>query len=94
MDPSTLKFSEFNPALFWDTDMKSINPELHANYIVERVVTRGNMADWKRIKEMYGLGKIKNICTQIRSLDKNTLSFLCAYFDTSKEEFRCYKSSQ
>ena len=83
--------SEFNPALFWDTDIKSIHPEDHAHYIVERVVTKGNMEDWRRIHTMYGPEKIKDISIQIRSLDNKTLSFLSTYFGIKKDQFRCYK---
>jgi uncharacterized protein DUF6922 len=86
--------SEFNPVLFWDTKMKNINPEDHAAYIIERVVTRGNMKDWERLKAMYGLERIKNISTRLRSLDKKTLSFLSTYFNVRKEQFRCYSQKQ
>ena len=82
---------EFNPALFWDTDMNNINAEDHVHYIIERVVTRGNMEDWRRIHTMYGHEKIKNISVQIRSLDNKTLSFLSTYFNIKKDQFRCYK---
>jgi hypothetical protein len=74
--------SEFNPALFWDTDMKNIHPEDHSHYIIERVVTRGNMDDWRRIKAMYSLEKLQEASIQSRVLDKKTLNFLSLHFNT------------
>ncbi|MCW5203719.1 hypothetical protein VU12_12375 [Desulfobulbus sp. US4] len=40
------KLHLFRPALFWDTDIATLNPETHARYIIGRVVTRGDMSDW------------------------------------------------
>ena len=82
---------EFNPHLFWDTKISSINIDDHARYIIERVVTRGTLSDWQTLKKAYGLEKIKNTSIQIRSLDAKTLAFLSNYFDIGKEEFRCFK---
>jgi hypothetical protein len=80
--------------LFWDTDIESIDPEKHAQFIIGRAVMKGTMADWKEIKRFYGLARIKNEMLSIRYLDKITLSFLSTYFNTPKEEFRCYTMSQ
>ena len=82
---------EFNPHIFWDTKISSINIDDHARYIIERVVTRGALSDWQTLKKAYGLEKIKNTSIRIRTLDAKTLGFLSNYFDIAKEEFRCYK---
>ena len=31
----------FRPALFWDADIATLDPETHARYIIGRVITRG-----------------------------------------------------
>ncbi len=38
-----------NKALFWDTDYQDIDYEKHARFVIERVVTRGNLKDWKEL---------------------------------------------
>nr|MBF0223509.1 hypothetical protein [Desulfobulbaceae bacterium] len=79
----------FSDALFWDVAIESIDVELHARFIIERVVGRGNLHDWKLLKKVYGKKKIKNEVTKIRNLDAKTLSFLSAYFSVEKTSFRC-----
>ena len=84
-----LILNEFDRALFWDTKPENIDLQKHARYIVERVINRGSLADWKKIKQLYGLEKIKNLSLQIKTFDTKSICFLSAYFDISKEDFRC-----
>ena len=86
-----LNISEY---LFWDTDINSLDKEKHARFIIGRVIMRGTLEDWKTIKKVYGLSRIKSEMLSIRHLDKVSLSFLSAYFNTPKNKFRCYIQSQ
>ena len=79
-----------NKALFWDTDYSNIDYDKHARFVIERVLTRGNLKDWHEIKRFYGLSKIKNEALNIRYLDKITLNFCHTFFNIKKEKFRCY----
>ena len=81
---------EFNKALFWDVQIDSLDIETHARFIIERIVSRGDLADWKLLKKIYGKKKIKQEVLGIRSLDKKTVSFLSVYFGMEKADFRCY----
>ena len=33
---------KFRPELFWDVDPKTVNPDLHKKYIIERIMDFGN----------------------------------------------------
>lgn len=88
------KISDLSPHLFWDVDKSKLDFEKSSTFLVERVLEYGLMKDWKLIKKIYGLEKIKEITLQSRSLDDVTLSFLCTIFDLEKEAFRCYKLRQ
>lgn len=79
----------FNKALFWDVQIDSLNIETHTRFIIERVVSRGNIADWELLKKIYGKERIKHEVLRIRSLDKKTASFLSVYFDIQKKDLRC-----
>jgi hypothetical protein len=83
-----------NPVLFWDTEISKIDWEAHASYIIERVLTRGNLQDWSEIKRYYGLERIKNEALDLRYLDKMTLNFCSLIFKTPESEFRCYNTPQ
>ena len=76
--------------LFWDIEFNKLDIEANARFIIERVVSRGDISDWNAIKELYGLAKIKNEVIGIRSMDAKTLSFLSSYFQLSMNSFRCY----
>ena len=81
-----------NKALFWDIDYQEIDFEKHARFVIERVLTRGNLQDWKELKRYYGLNKIKDEALNIRYLDKVTLNFCHTLFNIQKKEFRCYNT--
>ena len=83
-----------SPTLFWDTDVDLIDWEKQARFIIERVITRGDIEDWKQIKKFYGLQKIKKEIISMRYLDKKTLNFFSIYFDVPKMKFRCYTMKQ
>ncbi|WP_420828892.1 DUF6922 domain-containing protein [Desulfobulbus rhabdoformis] len=80
---------EFNPALFWDIQCSSLDIEGHSRFIIERVVSRGVLADWHLLKKLYGKEKIREEVVRMRSLDRKTVSFLSVYFGIAKKDFRC-----
>jgi len=77
--------------LFWDTDTRELNAEIHAQMIVERVLTRGTWDEFKRTILFYSKKKVKQLATQIRYLDEMVLEFCVTYFNLPKEKFKCYK---
>jgi len=81
-----------NIALFWDTDFQNIDYEEHSRFVIERVLTRGNLQDWKELKHYYGIEKIKDEVVKLRYLDKITLNFCHTFFNIQKEDFRCYNT--
>ena len=36
----------FSQALFWDSDQKNFDNQKSKKYVIERVITRGNIYDW------------------------------------------------
>lgn len=81
-------FSEY---LFWDIDSKSLDYEKHSKFIIERIVQKGKLSDFKALKDLYGLKLIREVSLNAKYLDKITHNFLSIYFDIPKEDFRCYK---
>ena len=76
--------------LFWDIDFTDLNFEKHARFVIERVLSKGDLDDWYELKKIYGLDRIKRESLQIRYLDKKTLNMLSLFFNIPKEKFRCY----
>jgi len=80
--------------LFWDTDPETVDLDSHPRYVIEKVVSLGQLEDWNKILSYYGAEKVKEEVLQIRYLDNKTLHFLSFYFKVPIEEFRCYKHRQ
>ena len=78
--------------IFWDVDFGAIDWEKHRRFVIQRVISKGSLEDWKKIIEFYGPEKVKKALTRERYLDKKTLNFSSYYFQVPKEEFRCYNS--
>ncbi len=85
-----MDISLFSKTLFWDTDVTALQLQKSKFYIIERVVTRGNYSDWKKMLSIYSLDEIKANIIKIKSLDPKTLNFCSLYFDLPKESFECY----
>jgi hypothetical protein len=80
--------------LFWDVDVITIDPDKHAPYIVERVLSRGSMEDFKHVKAYYGKLKLKSIVKKLRYMDDRVLNFCSVYFGVPISDFRCYTLRQ
>lgn len=86
--------NHFSKNLFWDVNTADVDPESHKRFIIQRVIEYGTLADWKIIKNHYGIAIIGQEMTQIRSLDDVTLSFISLASGIKKEDFRCYNTKQ
>jgi hypothetical protein len=86
--------SDLSPALFWDCNPEKINPEKNAPFIVERVISLGNLAEFKTILEYYGKARLRDIVINLRDLDIRTIHFCSIYFKAPLTDFRCYEEKQ
>jgi hypothetical protein len=86
--------SNLSPTLFWDTDITKIDSKTNAAYIVERVLTMGNLKEFKSLLEYYGKSELKKIIIKLRSLDVRTMHFCSIYFEIPLSNFRCYEQRQ
>ena len=91
---TTIKITDFSPHLFWDVDRDKLNFERSKEQIVYQVVEFVLMSDWLLLQRVYSFDELKKIATNLRTLDKITLSFLAHFFKIDKSEFRCYTTSQ
>ena len=85
---------ELSPALFWDVDRESIDVDRHRRFIVQRVLERGNMKDWRLTKAHYTLPVIVAEAQQMRSLEPKALAFIACIGNVVESSFRCYTLRQ
>ena len=84
----------FSDGIFWDVDKYHIDLDLHAPYVVQRVLEYGQIGDWKTLLAYYGLDEIVNISKNLRSLEPRALAFISTISRTPQEQFRCYNTRQ
>jgi len=94
MSKSEFENIHLTKSLFWDIDPETIDYKKHASYIIERVISRGTLADFKTIINIYGIPEIKRVIKKLRYLDDRALHFCSAYFGINLAEFRCYNTRQ
>ena len=80
--------------LFWDIDIKSVDFSKNARFIIQRVIQKGSLKEWKVIKNFYGIDFIKKEILLMRDLDPKTLNFFSTYFGLNKNNFRCFTIQQ
>ena len=86
--------NDFSNHLFWDVDKTKLDLEKHQTFFVQRVLEYGLIADWHLIVKYYGIRRIGEISTKLRSLEPKSLSFISALSKIPLEKFRCYTTKQ
>lgn len=87
MDEFIAKLSEH---LFWDTDRQNIDASLHKRYIIQRILTRGDLKDFELMNKYYDRGILINEIEKIRDLNNKSANFAQLYFSISKDRMQCY----
>lgn len=80
--------------LFWDVNPATLDPATSKMLIMERVLTRGNIAEFKQLIGFYPLHEISRTVVKIGYMDKRTLNFISDYLNIPKSDFLCYKKKQ
>lgn len=89
-----LPLNDFSRHLFWDVDIKTLQADEHAAFIIARVLEYGLYSDWRILLAYYGIKKIVAVARKIKELDKKTASFLALLGGISAKDFACYTSRQ
>jgi hypothetical protein len=83
-----------NRRLFWEIDFDKLNVDEKKQYVIERVLERGSLSQFKALINYYGRNEVAKAVKFARSLDALNHNFCSIYFDIPKEEFRCYTWKQ
>lgn len=75
--------------LFWDINFKNLDYQKDADFIIERVLNFGDEDDYKKIKKIYGLKKIRAIAKKINYINKKNINFWSIIFNISPGLFQC-----
>jgi hypothetical protein len=82
-------------ALFWDVDRKKIDLEKHRQFIVERILDRGDLDDLKWSEKYYGKKAMKEIFLKsAKKFNAKTRNFWCLLFNLEKSQCTERQSTQ
>lgn len=84
-----IKMLPIRKELFWDVEFSKLEPESHSRLIIERVLTLGNLIEFRFVIDTYDTRTITDNIQQIGYLDPKTISFVVSYFQISKEKLKC-----
>lgn len=83
---------KLNKTIFWDTPMRQIDPQKHADFIIQRVLEYGDKDDWQTIKKYYSLKQIKDAACSDRNLSKKSANFWSLILSIPKNKLLCFKN--
>lgn len=79
---------------FWDVDMANIDYNKNARYVIEKVIDRGSLEDFKSIRNFYGDSKIRKEIVNANWIGDKEIYFCCSIFQLEPTDFKCYIKKQ
>jgi hypothetical protein len=79
-------------SLFWDVDKTKLNADLNKQFIICRVMDRGDFEEVIIVMDYYDKATIKEVLTNAPFIEKKTITFFANYFDISPSNFKAWKS--
>lgn len=83
-----------NRALFWDVDYNTLDWQKYADWVVVRVIERGDIDDIRQVRRYYGDDVVKNALLNAKSIRLNRLHLAAAIIDEPIQKFKCYINQQ
>ncbi len=84
----------FDKRIFWDVNPEKIDYDTKANWVIERVFERGDVADIRQCRRYYGDEKVAEALTMAKWLSLRTVYFAAAILDNKPEDYRCFTTAQ
>ena len=69
--------------LLWEYDLGSFDFNASRNLVIERVIERGSLEDWRAIFEYYGKETIKEVALSSKQLSPKDRKFTIVFLDST-----------
>jgi hypothetical protein len=80
--------------IFWDVNFDTLDYNLRASFVIERVFERGDVPDIRACRRYYGDEKIRALLTNAKWLPLPTIYLACAVLSNKLTDYRCYNTAQ
>ena len=81
-------------SLFWDTDIARLDFDKYSDFVIIRVLERGQDNDIAELLNYYGNNKVINTVKSSKSLIPRALHLSKKLFNLQDEDFLCLRNSQ
>lgn len=71
-----------NQSLLWEYDLETFNYERSYKIVIERVIERGNLKEWKEMVQLYSRDQIFETIEWSAQLDKRDKDFARFFLDS------------
>jgi len=78
--------------LFWDTDPSALDEDRHATWILERILERGTLAQWREARDRYGRDRLLRALQSSRRISRKSAAWLAACLDVPVESFAAWEN--
>lgn len=76
---------------FWDTDIDKLDTKINKNYIIGRLLDKGDLEAFNYVFDNYSKKEIIDFAKNSRNMNKKIANFLSNYFNINKKEMVFYK---
>lgn len=76
-------------SLFWDVDIKEIDPDEDSRFIIGRVLDFGDIDDFKAIENYYGKDKIKESAKKHVFANPESANFWALILSIPSKQLKC-----
>ena len=83
-----------NRRIFWDIDFEKIDFEKHADFVISRVIERGDVEDIRQCRRFYNIDFFTNTILNINYLPNIKMYLAAAIIGKDITELKCYKNRQ
>ncbi len=72
--------------LFWDVNPENIDPKKNQRFVIERILSRGDVEDMRWAQEFYGDEALKTTLVSTKIIDRKSFFFWCSYFNVDTQQ--------
>lgn len=74
-------------SLFWDANLEELDEQKNRDFIIQRILEKGNLEDLNWAVEFYGKDYMQEVFLKnFDVIDSKSRNFWCFYFNLNKEE--------
>jgi len=64
-----------SPSLLWEYDLATFDFDRSRRVVIERIIARGSMEEWRVMKQFYGVESVLDIVSSSKQLSKRDREF-------------------